>query len=68
MFFRYFELKQQRKLMQQYFNESEKRFEQTDNHFDTITRRIDNLFIFSYVGITVSAEGIIIATLKLWPT
>jgi hypothetical protein len=68
LFFRYFELKQQRKLMQQYFNESEKRFEQTDNHFDTITRRIDNLFIFSYVGITVSAEGIIIATLKLWPT
>ena len=60
------ELKHQRQLMIQGFEQMEKRFEAMDNRFEIITQRLDRLIFWSF-GITISAAGLVIAALRLWP-
>ena len=65
------DLKIQRELMKQGFEQVDKRFEQINNrfekmeeHFSEISRRMFHFMIWSF-GSTATAAGIIIAVLKL---
>ena len=42
------------------------RFDAVDKHFDALTRRMDRFMIWSF-GITITAAGMVISVLKLWP-
>ena len=43
-----------------------RRFDAVDKHFDALTRRMDRFMIWSF-GITITAAGMVISVLKLWP-
>ena len=65
------ELKHQRELMIQGFQQSDKRFEQVDKRFEqmdkrfeVLTGRMDRFMVWSF-GLTVTATGLIIAVIKL---
>lgn len=48
------------------FEQVDKRFEQMDRRFETMIQRIDRFMIWS-LGMTLTAAGLVIAALRLWP-
>jgi len=58
------ELKTQRELMKQGFEQVDKRLESMENHFSELSRRMFHFMIWSFVS-TATAAGITIAILKL---
>lgn len=55
-----------REEMNQRFEQVDKRFEQMDRRFEALTRRIDRFMIWSF-GLTLTAAGLIVAVVRLWP-
>jgi len=59
------ELKHQRELMRQGFEQIDKRFEQVDSRFDEMIRRHDRHFLW-LIGFITSVGALIIAAGKFW--
>jgi len=60
------ELKHQRELIKTVLEQMDKRFEQVDKRFEALTRRMDRFMVLSFTT-TLTAAGLVIAALKLWP-
>jgi len=60
------ELKHQRELIKTVLEQMDKRFEQVDKRFEALTRRMDRFMVVSFTT-TLTAVGLVIAALKLWP-
>ena len=58
------ELKHQRELMRQGFEQIDKRFEQVDKRFDEMLRRHDRHFLW-LVGFIATSAGLVIAASRL---
>ncbi|MBK5967899.1 MULTISPECIES: hypothetical protein [Thiorhodovibrio] len=74
------ELKNQRELMREGFNQMEKRFEQVEKRFEQVDKRFESVqqdirglqqrmdsFMRWSFGITMGTGGLIVGILKLWP-
>ena len=58
------ELKHQRELMKEGFDQINKRLELLENRFDVLSRRLFQFMIWTF-GLVVSSTGIIIAFMKM---
>ena len=58
------ELRHQRELIQYIIEQMDKRFQQVDQHFLALTKRMDRLLVWSFAT-TVTVGALIVAILKL---
>ncbi len=59
------ELKHQRDLMRQGFEQVDKRFEQMDKRFEVLTQRMDRFMVWTF-GMSITVGGVVVAAIRYY--